>query len=166
MKLNHHGLFWVGNLSCMRTKVTINKADHNSALKMWQKWYFRFIFEECLRSRECSFRATGWVLISTDLVFVWNTIFPCFHKKCFFDPGNVPLTPEVTYHATGWVLILTDPDANKQTDRQPIFFHMTLLTVEGITPLSERFSTLLKSDWLVAMKTRNLIGWVPRCLKP
>ena len=31
---------------------------------------------------------------------------------------------------------------------------------------SEPFSTFLKSDWLIAMEPWNLIGWIPRVLKP
>ena len=81
---------------------------------------FVFLWKMFFWPRKGPYNPRGWVLTSTDLRFVKNSIFPCFYGKCSFDPENVPLT--------------CHKQTNKQTDKQTHFnfFRITLPSVEGI----------------------------------
>jgi len=54
---------------------------------------------------------------------------------------------------------------------KPDWLNSPMLKTHRVKPLclktpSEQFSTLSKSDWLIIMEPRNLIGWTLRCLEP
>ena len=113
--------------------------QHHPIIRSCKNTSFFFIYS--FLYRKCSFDLCKHTNTQTFFFFIWPSLQSREYSFSFQTCTNL-----IT-----WALRCLKPHWTKSPCLK--------------TP-SERFSTLSKSDWLIAMEPWNLISWIPTCLKP